>query len=167
MKHEKLIIAISIIIPLVVAILFRIKLDIELPVFLPPIYAAINAFTALLLIIAVWAIKNKKQKLHKNLMQTAIVLSIVFLILYVLHHATHGETKFGGEGAIRYLYFFILISHIILSIAVIPIVLFSFVRAKSGEFRLHKIIARIAFPVWLYVAISGVLVYILIKPYYT
>jgi len=167
MKEKKIIIAISIIIPLVVASLFRIKLDIELPVFLPPIYATINAFTTLLLIIAVWAIKNKKQKLHKNLMQTAIGLSVVFLVLYILHHATHGDTKFGGQGSIRFLYFFILISHIVLSIAVIPFVLITFVRARKKDFKLHKKIAKIAFPLWLYVAITGVLVYILINPYYT
>jgi putative membrane protein len=166
MKENKIIILISIIVPVVVASLFRIKLDVELPIFLPPIYAAINAFTAILLIISVWAIKNNKIVLHQNLMQTAIGLSIVFLILYILHHATHGDTKFGGQGAIRYFYFFILISHIILSIIVIPFVLITFVRAKKGKFELHKKVARIAYPIWLYVAVSGVFVYLLISPYY-
>jgi len=166
MKENKIILAISILVPLVVASLFSIKLDMELPVFLPPIYASINALTAVLLIVAVWAIKNKKRKLHQNLMQTAIGLSVVFLILYILHHATHGDTKFGGEGTIRYVYFFILISHILLSIIVIPFVLITFVRAKKGEFKKHKKLAKIAFPLWLYVAITGVLVYVLINPYY-
>ena len=166
MKENKIITIISILVPLVVASLFRIKLDINLPVFLPPIYAAINGITAIILVLAVIAIKNKNRKLHQNLMQTAIGLSVVFLILYILHHATHGDTKFGGQGVIRYVYFFILISHIVLSIVVIPFVLITFVRAKKGEFALHKKIARIAFPLWLYVATTGVLVYLLIKPYY-
>jgi len=166
MKENKIITIISILVPLVVASLFRIKLDINLPVFLPPIYATINGITAIILVLAVIAIKNKNRKLHQNLMQTAIGLSVVFLILYILHHATHGDTKFGGQGVIRYVYFFILISHIILSIVVIPFVLITFVRAKKGEFALHKKIARIAFPLWLYVAMTGVLVYLLIKPYY-
>ena len=166
MKENKIITIISILVPLVVASLFRIKLDINLPVFLPPIYATINGITAIILVLAVIAIKNKNRKLHQNLMQTAIGLSVVFLILYILHHATHGDTKYGGQGVIRYVYFFILISHIILSIVVIPFVLITFVRAKKGEFALHKKIARIAFPLWLYVATTGVLVYLLIKPYY-
>ncbi len=167
MKNNKIITLISILVPIVVASLFRIKLDVELPVFLPPIYATINAMTALILIFAVIAIKNKKQQLHQNLMQTAIGLSVVFLILYILHHATHGDTKFGGQGIIRFVYFFILISHIILSIVVIPFVLITFVRARNKEYKLHKKIAKITFPLWLYVAITGVLVYILINPYYT
>ncbi len=166
MKENKIITIISILVPLVVASLFRIKLDINLPVFLPPIYATINGITAIILVLSVIAIKNKNRKLHQNLMQTAIGLSVVFLILYILHHATHGDTKYGGQGVIRYVYFFILISHIILSIVVIPFVLITFVRAKKGEFALHKKIARIAFPLWLYVATTGVLVYLLIKPYY-
>ncbi len=166
MNENKSIIAISILIPVIVASLFRIKLDVELPVFLPPIYASINAITSVILILAIWAIKNKKQKLHQNLMQTAIGLSVVFLVLYILHHATHGDTKFGGQGTIRYVYFFILISHIILSIIVIPFVLITFVRARKSEFTKHKKIAKIAFPLWLYVAISGVLVFLLINPYY-
>ncbi len=166
MKENKIITIISILVPLVVASLFRIKLDIHLPVFLPPIYAIINLITAIILVLALIAIKNKNRKLHQNLMQTAIGLSVVFLILYILHHATHGDTKFGGQGVIRYVYFFILISHIVLSIVVIPFVLITFVRAKKGEFALHKKIARIAFPLWLYVATTGVLVYLLIKPYY-
>ena len=166
MKENKIIIAVSIIVPIVVALLFNIKLDIELPVFLPPIYATINGFTAILLILAVWAVKNKKQKLHQNLMQTAIGLSVLFLLLYILHHATHGDTKFGGLGTIRYIYFFILISHIILSIIVIPLVLFTFVYAKKGDFTKHKKIAKVAFPIWLYVAVTGVLVFLLIQPYY-
>jgi len=165
-NYKKTIIILSILIPIVIASLFRIKLDIKIPVFLPPIYASINAITAILLVTAVWAIKNKKRKLHERLIKTAMSLTLVFLLLYILYHATSDDTHFGGEGFIKYTYFFILISHIILSIAVIPFVLFSFVRALLGEFQEHKKIARIAFPIWLYVAVTGVIVYLMISPYY-
>ncbi len=165
-KYNKLITLLSIGIPVLVAVLFGVKIDYELPVFLPPVYATINALTAIILIIAVWAIKNKKRKLHERLMKTAIVFSVVFLSLYVAYHMTSDSTSFGGEGWVRYLYFFILISHILLSILVIPFVLITFVRAISNDFDRHKKIARIAFPLWLYVAVSGVVVYWMISPYY-
>ncbi len=165
-KYNKWIVVLSIAIPLVVAILFGVKIDAELPVFLPPIYASINAFTAVLLVVAVWAVKNKKIKLHEKLMKTAIACSILFLAMYVAYHMTSESTKFGGEGAIKTVYFVILISHIVLSIAVIPFVLITFVRAITNNIELHKKIARITFPLWLYVTITGVIVYIMISPYY-
>lgn len=165
-KYNKIIIVLSIIIPLTVAALFRVKLDVELPVFLPPIYASINAFTALILIIAVWAIKNNKRKLHEKLMKTAIIFSGIFLVLYLAYHMTSNSTSFAGEGAIKYFYFFILISHILLSIVVIPFVLITFVRGITNDFEKHKKIAKITFPLWLYVAVSGVVVYLMIAPYY-
>ena len=165
-KYNKWIVVLSIAIPLVVAALFGVKIDVEVPVFLPPIYATINAFTALVLVIAFWAITNKKQNLHKRLMQLAISLSVVFLVMYVAYHMTSESTKFGGQGAIKYIYYIILISHIILSIAVIPFVLITYVRAITNNFERHKKIARITFPLWLYVAISGVVVFIMISPYY-
>ena len=165
-KYNKWIVILSIAIPVVVAILFGVKIDAQLPVFLPPIYATINAFTALLLIVAFWAIKNKKIKLHENLMKTAIAFSVLFLVLYVAYHMTSDSTKYGGEGTIKTVYFIVLISHILLSIAVIPFVLITFVRAITNNIELHKKIARITFPLWLYVAISGVVVYLMISPYY-
>ena len=165
-KYNKWIVVLSIAIPLIVAILFGVKIDAELPVFLPPIYASINAFTAVLLVVAVWAVKNKKIKLHEKLMKTAIACSILFLAMYVAYHMTSESTKFGGEGAIKTVYFVILISHIVLSIAVIPFVLITFVRAITNNIELHKKIARITFPLWLYVTINGVIVYIMISPYY-
>ena len=165
-KYNKWIVILSIAIPLVVAILFGVKIDAQLPVFLPPIYATINAITALILVIAVWAIKNKKIKLHENLMKTAIGFSALFLILYVAYHKTSDSTKFGGEGSIKYIYYVILISHILLSIAVIPFVLITFVRGITNNIELHKKIARITFPLWFYVAVSGVIVYLMISPYY-
>lgn len=165
-KYNKLIVILSIAIPLAVAALFGIKLDMELPVFLPPIYASINAVTALVLVLAFIAIQNKKIKLHERLMKFAIVLSVVFLVLYVLYHMTSNSTSFGGEGIAKYIYFFILITHILLSIAVIPFVLITYVRAITNNIEKHKKIAKITFPLWLYVAITGVVVYIMISPYY-
>ncbi|WP_456378639.1 DUF420 domain-containing protein [Lutibacter sp.] len=165
-KYNKWIIVLSITIPVVVAILFGVKIDAELPIFLPPIYASINAVTSIVLIVAVWAIKSKKIKLHEKLMKTAIVFSILFLVLYMAYHMTSNSTKFGGEGSLKIVYFVILISHIILSIIVIPFVLITYVRAITNNIELHKKIAKYTFPLWLYVAISGVIVYVMISPYY-
>jgi putative membrane protein len=164
--YKKLIIVVSILIPVVVAILFRVKLPGFDLSFLPPIYASINALTAILLISALFAIRNQKRKLHENLMKGCISLSAIFLIMYVLYHMTSDSTPYGGVGTIRYVYFFILISHIILSIAVIPLVLFTFVRALGGDFKRHRQIARYTFPIWLYVAVTGVIVFFMISPYY-
>lgn len=165
-KYNKIIVILSVIIPLVVAILFGVKIDTVLPVFLPPIYASINALTSVLLVVAVWAVKQNKLILHEKLMKTAIVFSVVFLLLYVLYHMTSDSTKFGGEGTIKLVYFIVLISHIVLSIVVIPFVLITFVRAITNNIELHKKIARFTFPLWLYVTISGVIVYLMISPYY-
>ena len=170
-KCNKLIIAVSILIPVVVAILFSVKLrdlgyDVAPLPFLPPIYATTNGITAILLVFAVIAIKNGKRKTHEILMTGAIALSLAFLVMYVAYHMTTDSTTFGGEGSIRYIYFFILITHIILSIAVIPMVLITYVRALAKTFDKHKKIARITFPIWLYVAVTGVVVYLMISPYY-
>lgn len=167
LKYKNLIILISVAIPVVVAILFRIRLEgVQSLSFLPPIYAAINGYTALVLIAALWAIKNRKILLHEQLMKTAIVLSSAFLIMYVAYHLTSDPTPFGGEGRIKTIYYFILISHIILSVAIIPLVLISFVRAISKQFTSHRKIARITFPIWLYITITGVIIYLMISPYY-
>lgn len=165
-KYNTWIVILSIAIPLVVAILFGVKLNVTLPIFLPPIYASVNALTSVILIGAFWAIKNNKVKLHERLMKTAILFSILFLIMYVAYHMTSNSTKYEGEGILKTVYFIILISHILLSIAVIPFVLITYVRAITNRIELHKKIARITFPLWLYVAISGVLVYVMISPYY-
>ncbi|KIA96100.1 hypothetical protein OA93_17480 [Flavobacterium sp. KMS] len=170
-KYNKYIILVSIVIPVVVAILFGVKLkdfgyNVEPLSFLPPIYATINGITALVLIIAVMAIKKGNRKLHERLMTMAIALSLAFLVMYIAYHMTSDSTKFGGEGAIRYVYFFILISHILLSIAIVPLVLITYVRAIANTFDKHRKIARITYPLWLYVAITGVIVYLMISPYY-
>lgn len=170
-KYRVWIIILSVAIPLVVALLFGVKLkdfgyNVKPLSFLPPIYAGINGVTAVVLFTAVWAIKNGKQKLHENLMKFAIGLSVAFLAMYVAYHMTAESTKFGGEGAIRYVYFFILITHIALSVIIIPFVLFTYVRALSGSFVRHRKLARITYPMWLYVAVTGVVVYFMISPYY-
>ena len=166
-KYNKLIVVVSILIPVVVAILFGVKIpNVEPLMFLPPIYATINAITAFVLIFAFIAIKNKKINLHKRLIQFAIILSVLFLIMYVAYHMTSDSTRYGGEGILKYMYYVILITHILLSIIVIPFVLITYVRAITNDIERHKKIAKITFPLWLYVAISGVLVFILISPYY-
>jgi putative membrane protein len=170
-KYNKWIVVLSIAIPLVVALLFGVNLrklgyDVKPLSFLPPIYASINALTAVVLVIAVIAIKNGKRKLHENLMKFAISLSVLFLGMYVAYHMTSDSTKFGGEGAIKYIYYFILITHICLSVIIIPFVLVTYVRALAARFDKHKKIARITFPMWLYVAVTGVIVYLMISPYY-
>ena len=170
-KFSKFIVLVSVLIPVVVALLFSVKLkdfgyNVQPLSFLPPIYAAINGITAVVLVAGVLAIKNGKRKLHERLMTTAIALSVAFLVMYVAYHMTSDSTKFGGEGSVRMVYFFILISHIILSIAVIPLVLITYVRALAERFDRHKKIAKITFPIWLYVAVTGVVVYLMISPYY-
>ena len=170
-KFSKFIVIVSILIPVVVALLFSVKLKdfgfhVEPLSFLPPIYATINGITAVVLVAGVLAIKNGKRKLHEQLMTSAIALSVAFLVMYVAYHMTSDSTKFGGEGIIRPIYFFILISHILLSIAVIPLVLITYVRALANRFDKHKKIAKITFPIWLYVAVTGVVVYLMISPYY-
>ncbi|MBL4746259.1 MAG: DUF420 domain-containing protein [Flavobacteriaceae bacterium] len=166
-KYNKLITVLSIVIPIAVAGLFGVKLDIELPVFLPPIYASINALTAVILVLAVGAVSTKKVKLHEYLIKVAMLLSACFLVLYIAYHMTSNSTTFGGEGMVKYVYYFILISHILLSIIVIPFVLVTFVRGITGDIEKHKKIAKYTFPLWLYVAVTGVVVYLMIAPYYS
>lgn len=170
-KFSKFIVVVSILIPVVVAILFNVKLkdlgvEVEPLSFLPPIYATTNGITAIVLIAAVIAIKKGNRKLHERLMTAAIALSVAFLVMYVAYHMTSDSTKFGGEGAIRTVYFLILITHIFLSIVIIPLVLITYVRALASKFDKHKKIAKITFPIWLYVAVTGVIVYLMISPYY-
>ncbi len=165
-NYKKLITILSIAIPVAVAVLFGVKLNIELPIFLPPIYATVNALTALLLVLAVVAIKKGNIQRHEILIKSALACSALFLVMYVLYHMTSDSTKYGGEGMLKYVYYFILISHIILSILVIPFVLTTFVRGLNREDDKHKKIAKYTFPLWLYVAVTGVIVYVMIQPYY-
>lgn len=170
-KYKGIIWVLSIIIPLAVAALFGVNLrrlgyDVQPLSFLPPIYASINGLTAVFLFLAVSAIKKGNIKLHERLIKLCMVLSSLFLIMYVAYHMTSDSTPYGGEGIIRYVYFFILITHIVLSVIIIPFVLFTFVRGIAGAYERHKRLARITYPMWLYVAVTGVIVYLMISPYY-
>jgi putative membrane protein len=163
-KFRKLIVAVSIVIPVAVAALFGISVDGVDFSFLPPFYAGINGLTAILLVSALIAIKSKNMALHQRLIQVCLVLSLLFLLCYVAYHMTSDSTPYGGD--MKGLYYFILISHILLSIAVIPLVLFTYLFAWEGKFDKHKKWTRFAFPIWLYVAVTGVIVYLMISPYY-
>lgn len=166
-KFNRLINVVSVIIPVVVALLFGVKLpNVEPLRFLPPIYASTNGLTAILLVIAVIAVKQGRLELHRKIMTGCIALSIAFLVMYVAYHMTADSTTFGGEGAVKYVYYFILITHIILSIVIVPLVLRTFAKAYLKNFEAHKKLAKFTFPIWLYVAISGVVVYLMISPYY-
>lgn len=170
-NYKKIITVLSIIIPIAVAALFSINLkrlgfDVEPLSFLPLIYATINGITAITLIAAVIAIKNGNRKLHEQLNTFAIACSLAFLLMYIAYHITSDSTEFRREGFIKYVYYFILISHILLSIIIIPLVLTTYMYAKLGDFERHKKIAKKTFPLWLYVAITGVVIYLMISPYY-
>ncbi|MDG1821928.1 MAG: DUF420 domain-containing protein [Flavobacteriaceae bacterium] len=165
--YNAIIVAVSIVIPIVVAILFTIRIPNTASLsMLPPIYATINGITAILLIVAVLQIKRGNRKVHERLMKVNIFLSLLFLLMYIAYHLTSDSTPFGGEGLLRYAYFFILITHIVLSIALIPLVLFTYKHAALRNFEAHKRLSRITFPIWLYVAVTGVVVYLMIAPYY-
>lgn len=166
-KYKPLVIILSIVIPAVVAVLFGMdKVDGYDTSFLPPIYATINGLTALLLVLAVISIKNGNRKRHELLMKMAILCSLLFLVGYVLYHLTSDTTHYLSDGFDKYIYLFILFSHILLSIAVIPLVMITYLRGWAGNVVAHKKLAKITFPIWLYVAISGVVVYLMISPYY-
>ena len=164
---KRLITIVSIAVPIVVALLFGVRLPgVEPLSFPPPIYAGINALTALLLLVALWAIKTKNVQLHERVMKICIALSLSFLVMYVAYHMTSDSTPYGGQGVIRIVYFTLLVSHILLSIIIIPLVLHTYLRAYLKQYQSHRKLARITFPILLYVAITGVVVYLMISPYY-
>lgn len=134
--------------------------------YLPGLNAFINGTCSILLLISLWAIRNKKIRVHKTINLTTFGLSALFLVSYVLFHYFIAETSFGGEGLIRTVYYAILISHIVLAAVVLPLILLSFYHALNGNFVKHKRIVRFSYPVWLYVTVTGVVVYLLISPYY-
>jgi putative membrane protein len=179
-KYKPLVIVLSIAVPVVVAVLFGVKIDGYDLSFLPPIYAGINGLTAILLITAVIMIKNGKRKAHQRLMTSAVVCSVAFLGMYVAYHMTSDSTIYGdinGDGLndsteaakignSKYIYFVILLTHIALSIAVLPMVMITYLKGWSNKLEAHKKWAKKTFPIWLYVAISGVVIYFMISPYY-
>jgi putative membrane protein len=161
---------VSVVIPIVVAVLLGIQSKPDLGTWtkiLPHLNAIINSFTAVLLIIGLVLIKRKDTQAHRVIMTTAFFLGGLFLVFYVVYHLTNNSTTFGGAGAIRYFYYFILISHILLSLIVLPLVLRAFYFAAfQQDFVAHKKVVKWAYPIWLYVSITGVIAYLLISPYY-
>jgi len=167
-KYIPVITTLSILIPVAVAILMILpetdsaKSMNELPLF----HATLNGMTAFFLLLGYYFIRNKKRVIHKYCMLIAFALSSVFLVSYVIYHFNTGHTPFGGEGFIRPVYFFILITHIVLATTIVPMALLSIYRGLSDQVAKHRKIAKWTFPIWLYVAITGVLVYLLMRPYY-
>lgn len=165
-----LIIALSVAVPLIVVLLMNLDtrtnlLGLDVGTY-PFFHAVINGLTAILLAVGFALIKNNKMNLHRNVMMSAFVLSVVFLVSYVISKISHDPVPYGGEGFMRYLYFFILISHIVLSGIIVPLVLFTMYHALTGQYEKHKKIAKWTFPIWMYVSVTGVLVYVFMQPYY-
>jgi putative membrane protein len=161
----------SVVVPLVVAVLLNPRLPFRLqlpfcPYYLPPFYASINACTAIVLLIGLREIKKGQVEKHRRMMTLAMLLSTVFLICYVIYHLSVEHTAYGGEGLIRSVYYFLLFSHIILAIAVLPMALFTYLRGWARMDASHRKLAKITFPLWLYVAVTGVVVYLMLVPYY-
>lgn len=172
-KNDKraslLIILFSIIVFVAVVFLSKIKLELDLPFnvhLFAQINAAINTAVSFLLLVGLLAVKRGRYALHKKVMLTSMVLSFLFLVSYICHHLLSDSTVFGGEGTIRYVYYFILITHIILAAIILPFILFTSYRALVAEWSAHKKLARITWPIWFYVSVTGVIVYLLISPYY-
>jgi putative membrane protein len=164
------IIVISVLIPVVVALLLfmptRLNLGADFVYFLPHLNGVINTATSIALLAGYFFIGKKNIALHRASMSTAFILGSIFLVSYVVYHASAESTIFGGEGIIRGVYYFLLITHIILAAVVVPFVLFAFYFALSGKIDKHKKIVKYTFPIWLYVSVTGVIVYLMISPYY-
>lgn len=167
--NKRVLIILSILIPIVVAVLYLIPKNFEVGesiLILPKLNAIINGTTFIVLIGAFISILRRNVVMHKRLMLFALILSVLFLLSYVTYHFLTESTPYGGEGVLRTIYFVILLTHILLAIAIVPLVLITFSRALSEKFDKHKKIARITLPIWLYVTLTGVVVYIMISPYY-
>lgn len=164
-RAKTLIYVASVAIPVVVAVLFKVEIKGVDLTFLPPIYAGINGLTAILLVAALIMIKKGNMQLHRSLIRASLMLSLMFLAAYVAYHMTSASTPYGGT--LTWLYYPILISHIILSVAVVPLVLFTYLFAWQGDYQRHKKWTKITWPLWFYVAVSGVVVYLMISPYYS
>ncbi|MES2704121.1 MAG: DUF420 domain-containing protein [Bacteroidota bacterium] len=165
-----LIITVSFVVFAAVALLSKYKLAVDLgfDVHVFALFnAVINTMVSILLVWALVAVKNKNYLQHRSVMLTAMGLSMLFLLSYIAHHLLAGETKYGGEGTLRYVYYFILATHIPLAAIILPFILFTAYRSLTGEYEKHKKLAKYTWPLWLYVSVTGVLVYVLISPYYT
>lgn len=152
-----------------VVALSKITLDVNLG-FDPHVFAHINGVlnssVSILLIVALFFVKKKNYIAHKKAMMGAMVLSILFLVSYIAHHLFAGDTSFGGEGGVKVFYLVILATHIVLAGTILPIILFTAYRGLTSQFDLHKKLARYTWPLWLYVSVTGVIVYLMISPYY-
>lgn len=164
------IITISVVVPLLVLILMylpeRYNLFGTQSGTFPFFHAVLNGATALLLLLGYYFMSRKEYKWHRNTMIAAFSLSAIFLVSYVISKISNDPIPYGGEGVWRSLYFFILITHIALSAIIVPLVLFTMYRGLTGQYEKHKKIARWTFPIWLYVAVTGVLVFLFMFPYY-
>lgn len=134
--------------------------------FLPPIHAAINTLVSLCLVGAVLTVKQGKINAHRNFILAAMALSTLFLLGYVAYHFTTVETRYGGEGVMRTVYFILLITHIIAAGVSLPLILLTFINAWTNRFDAHRRMARWVFPIWLYVAVTGPICYLMLRPYY-
>lgn len=169
-KNQRLIDVLSVAIPLAVAAILGIRTKIDLGNWtsvLPHVIAVINTVTSVLLLMGVYFIKRHQIQAHRNSMLGAFGLGTLFLVCYILYHISNPSTPFGGEGLIRPLYYFFLISHIVLSIVVVRFVLLAVHYAITDQISRHRKVVRYAFPIWLYVSVTGVIVYLMISPYYT
>jgi len=172
-KNDKraniLIILFSIIVFVAVDFLSRIKLELDLPFdvhIFARLNAAINSAVAFLLLVGLLAVKRARYALHKKVMMTAMLLSLLFLVSYICHHLLSDSTSFGGTGTVKYVYYFILITHILLAAIILPFILYTSYRALVAEWSQHRKLARITWPIWFYVSVTGVIVYWMISPYY-
>ncbi|MCC6413937.1 MAG: DUF420 domain-containing protein [Saprospiraceae bacterium] len=158
---------VSAVVLLLVGLMRRVKIDLGVDFsFLPPFHASLNALTAVILLVALYFIKNRNVEAHRKSIYAAMVTSALFLISYVLYHFTTPETRFGGVGAIRTVYFVLLITHVVLAALILPFIFFTFNRAFTGQYERHKKMARWVYPIWLYVALTGPVCYLMLKPYY-
>ncbi len=158
---------VSVVVLLLVFMMRRIKIETSIDFgFLPAVHSSLNAVTAILLIIALVFIKQKKIIAHRNVMLAAMVTSALFLLSYVLYHFTTPETKFCGEGSIRIVYFILLISHVLLAAVIFPFILFTLIRGYTYQIERHRKMARWVFPLWLYVAVTGPILYLMLMPCY-
>jgi putative membrane protein len=166
-KLNRLAYVVSAVVLLLVGMMRRYKFDLGVDFsFLPPFHASLNALTAVILMIALYFIKNKQVENHRKSIYAAMVCSGLFLLSYVLYHFTTPETKFGGEGFIRTIYFILLLTHVVLAAVILPFILLTFNRAFTGQYERHKKMARWVFPLWLYVALTGPICYLMLRPYY-
>ena len=150
-----------------VATMHKIHIDHSIDfTFLPALYSIFNSLTAVVLIYALIQIKRKNVQKHRRAIYLAMFFSVLFLLGYVVYHLSYPDTKYCGVGYIRYLYFTMLISHIVLAAAIFPFILFTFIRAYTGQYDRHKKMARWVFPLWLYVAVTGPILYLMIRPCY-